>query len=187
MPQTSLPSAAYADSKPHYDILDGLRGVAALLVVVFHLCEAHATSHFDQLLNHGYLAVDFFFALSGFVIGYAYDDRWGRMTVGGFFKRRLIRLQPMVVLGMAVGAALFYFQDCDMWPVHAVPVWKMLAVMLVGMTLLPVPVSMDVRGWQEMHPLNGPGWSLFYEYCANILYALVASSLQLGGSSQFRI
>lgn len=77
MPQTSLPSAAYADSKPHYDILDGLRGVAALLVVVFHLCEAHATSHFDQLLNHGYLAVDFFFALSGFVIGYAYDDRWG--------------------------------------------------------------------------------------------------------------
>ena len=173
MPQTSLPSAAYADSKPHYDILDGLRGVAALLVVVFHLCEAHATSHFDQLLNHGYLAVDFFFALSGFVIGYAYDDRWGRMTVGGFFKRRLIRLQPMVVLGMAVGAALFYFQDCDMWPVHAVPVWKMLAVMLVGMTLLPVPVSMDVRGWQEMHPLNGPGWSLFYEYCANILYALV--------------
>lgn len=79
----------------------------------------------------------------------------------------------MVVLGMAVGAALFYFQDCDMWPVHAVPVWKMLAVMLVGMTLLPVPVSMDVRGWQEMHPLNGPGWSLFYEYCANILYALV--------------
>ena len=47
------------------------------------------------------------------------------MTVGGFFKRRLIRLQPMVVLGMAaVGAALFYFQDCDMWPVHAVPVWK---------------------------------------------------------------
>ena len=162
MPQTSLPSAAYADSKPHYDILDGLRGVAALLVVVFHLCEAHATSHFDQLLNHGYLAVDFFFALSGFVIGYAYDDRWGRMTVGGFFKRRLIRLQPMVVLGMAVGAALFYFQDCDMWPVHAVPVWKMLAVMLVGMTLLPVPVSMDVRGWQEMHPLNGPGWSLFF-------------------------
>ena len=105
--------------------------------MVFHLCEAHATSHFDQLLNHGYLAVDFFFALSGFVIGYAYDDRWGRMTVGGFFKRRLIRLQPMVVLGMAVGAALFYFQDCDMWPVHAVPVWKMLAVMLVGMTLLP--------------------------------------------------
>ena len=138
--------------------------------MVFHLCEAHATSHFDQLLNHGYLAVDFFFALSGFVIGYAYDDRWGRMTVGGFFKRRL---KPMVVLGMAVGAALFYFQDCDMWPVHAVPVWKMLAVMLVGMTLLPVPVSMDVRGWQEMHPLNGPGWSLFYEYCANILYALV--------------
>lgn len=45
MPQTSLPSAAYADSKPHYDILDGLRGVAALLVVVFHLCEEIGRAH----------------------------------------------------------------------------------------------------------------------------------------------
>ena len=45
-----------------------------------------------QIINHGYLAVDFFFMLSGFVIGYAYDDRWNRMTVGTFFKRRIIRL-----------------------------------------------------------------------------------------------
>lgn len=59
-------------SKPHYPILDGLRGVAALMVVAFHIFEAHATSHLDQVINHGYLAVDFFFLLSGFVIGYAY-------------------------------------------------------------------------------------------------------------------
>ena len=123
------------------------------------MCEAHATSRIDRLLNHGYLAVDFFFVLSGFVIGYAYDDRWGRMTVGGFFERRLIRLQPMAVPGMAVGAVLFSFQECDMRPMHAVPVWKLLAVMLVGMTLLLVPHSMDVREWQEMHPLDGSGWS----------------------------
>jgi peptidoglycan/LPS O-acetylase OafA/YrhL len=44
--------------------------------------------------------------------------------------------------------------------------------MVIGFTLIPVPVSMDIRGWQEMHPLNGPGWSLFFEYMANILYAL---------------
>ena len=159
--------------KPHYPILDGLRGVAALTVVAFHIMEAHSTSHLDQVINHGYLAVDFFFLLSGFVIGYAYDDRWAKLTLSGFFKRRLVRLQPMVVMGMIVGAACFYFQASALWPaISTVPVWQMLLIMLIGFTLIPVPVSMDIRGWHEMHPLNGPGWSLFFEYIANILYAL---------------
>jgi peptidoglycan/LPS O-acetylase OafA/YrhL len=161
-------------TKPHYLILDGLRGVAAVMVVVFHIFEAHATSRFTQVINHGYLAVDFFFLLSGFVIGYAYDDRWDKMSLKQFFKIRLIRLQPMVVMGMVVGALFFYFQDSALWPaIHQVPVWKMLLIMLIGFTLLPVPTSLDIRGWQEMHPLNGPGWSLFFEYIANIFYGLV--------------
>ena len=109
MSETKVSAAAFADTKPHYNILDGLRGVAALMVVWFHVFEAFATSHVDQRINHGYLAVDFFFVLSGFVIGYAYDDRWGRMTYRDFFMRRLIRLHPMVVMGMLIGAAAFYF------------------------------------------------------------------------------
>src|SRR3954453_8837130 len=56
-------------TKPHYPVLDGLRGVAALAVVTMHICEAHSTSALDMLMNHGYLAVDFFFLLPGFVIG----------------------------------------------------------------------------------------------------------------------
>lgn len=161
-------------AKPHYAVLDGLRGVAALLVVAFHLCEAHAHSRFEQIINHGYLAVDFFFLLSGFVIGYAYDDRWGKLSMGNFFKRRLIRLQPMVIIGMVVGAVCFYFQSGSLWPmINTVPAWKVILIMLVGFTMLPVPPSMDIRGWIEMYPLNGPGWSLFFEYIANILYAVV--------------
>ena len=171
-------------AKSHYPILDGLRGVAALTVVAFHLCEAHATSHQDQLINHGYLAVDFFFLLSGFVIGYAYDDRWGRLTVGSFFRRRLVRLQPMVVLGMVIGAVFFYFQASALWPaIGPTPVWKLLLVLLIGCFLVPVPPSLDVRGWHETFPLNGPGWSLFYEYIANVLYATVVrrfSNVALG-------
>lgn len=163
----------FSNSKPHFQILDGLRGVAALVVVAFHIFEAHATSHLDQMINHGYLAVDFFFLLSGFVIGYAYDDRWTKMSVGAFFKRRLLRLQPLVVLGSLIGAICFYYQDSVLWPlIQEVPLWKMLLVMLIGATLLPLPVSMDIRGWSEMHPLDGPGWSLFFEYLANIAYAL---------------
>ena len=53
-----ISAAAFSDTKPHYDLLDGLRGVAALTVVCFHLFEAYATSHLDQRINHGYLAVD---------------------------------------------------------------------------------------------------------------------------------
>ena len=62
--------------KPYrYEILDGLRGVAALMVVVFHLSEAFSYDPVFKHLNHGYLCVDFFYVLSGFVIGYAYESR----------------------------------------------------------------------------------------------------------------
>src|SRR6476620_9916226 len=124
-------------SKPHYAILDALRGVAALTVVAFHIFEAHATSPSDQMINHGYLAVDFFFLLSGFVVGYAYDDRWNKLTVGGFFCRRFERLHPLVILGMTLGAIGFYFTDSTIWPtIHEVPVWKFLVVLLIGYTIL---------------------------------------------------
>ena len=162
-------------TKPRYEILDGLRGVAAVMVVAFHIFEAHSTSHLDQFINHGYLAVDFFFVLSGFVIGYAYDDRWAKgMSIGTFFKRRLIRLQPMVIVGSLIGASCFFFQDYPMfYKIHDTSVGLMLIVMIIGMTLIPLPGGkMDIRGWGEMYPLNGPAWSLFLEYCANILYAL---------------
>jgi peptidoglycan/LPS O-acetylase OafA/YrhL len=171
---TTASTTAIAPAKSHYVVLDGLRGVASLMVVIFHLFETFADGNpIKQIMNHGYLAVDFFFLLSGFVIAYAYDDRWGRMTQWEFYKRRLVRLQPMVIMGSLIGAALFYFQRGNVFPLIAsTPVWKMLLVMLVGFTLLPLPKSMDIRGWNEMHPLDGPAWSLFFEYIANILYAI---------------
>ncbi|WP_312363557.1 MULTISPECIES: acyltransferase [unclassified Sphingobacterium] len=159
--------------KPYYPVLDGLRGIAAIVVVTFHLAEPLATGHLDILVNHGYLAVDFFFLLSGFVISHAYDNRWQEMSMANFFKRRIARLQPMVVLGMTLGAIGFYFTDSAIWPlIDTVPLWKLLLVMFIGYTLFPVPLTLDIRGWQEMHPLNSVGWSLFFEYIANFLYAI---------------
>ena len=171
-------SSISTDFKPkkHYEILDGLRGVAAILVVAFHIFEAHnGGSRFKQIINHGYLAVDFFFLLSGFVVAYAYDDRWAKMTQWEFYKRRLIRLQPMVIMGMIIGAIFYYFQASDiLFPqIAGMPVWKLILTMVIGFTLLPIPPSMEIRGWGEMHPLDGPAWSLFFEYIANILYAVL--------------
>ncbi len=165
-------SVVFGNEKQHYVILDGLRGVAAIVVVCFHLFEAFATSHLDQRINHGYLAVDFFFMLSGFVIGYAYDDRWKTMTTREFLLRRIIRLHPMVVIGAVIGALIFYFQGCSVWDVSQIAVVSLLAATFVNMLLIPSPTGLEVRGVGEMYPLNGPSWSLFFEYIGNILYAL---------------
>lgn len=170
------PTVNISQSKPHYEILDGLRGVAAIMVVFFHVFETFSNvDHTKQIINHGYLAVDFFFMLSGYVISYAYDNRWSQMTLKDFFIRRLVRLQPMIIIGSLVGAVLFYFQHSEGlgWGgISTTPVWKLVLVMLIGMTVIPVGKSLDIRGWNEMHPLNGPAWSLFFEYIANIVYAL---------------
>lgn len=176
----NISSAAFADSKPHYELLDGLRGVAALLVIWYHVFEGFATSPIDQQFNHGYLAVDFFFILSGFVIGYAYDDRWkSTMNVKNFFKRRLIRLHPMVVLGAILGAITFYIQGCEKWDGTQVTLSMVMVAMLLNLFLIPsIPGSApEVRGNGEMYPLNGPSWSLFFEYIGNILYALFIRKL----------
>ncbi len=173
-----MSNSVYLASKPRYEILDGLRGVAAMLVVAHHLFETYFHTAPNQPINHGYLAVDFFFVLSGFVIGYAYDDRWNRMSTWDFFKRRLIRLHPMVIFGTLIGAALFYFGDCRSFPLISDTPWYMvLLVMLWAFTMIPIPASMDIRGWVETNPLNGPVWSLQWEYLANILYALFVRRL----------
>lgn len=174
---SNISSAAFTDSKPHYNILDGLRGVAAIVVVCFHLFEAYATSHVDQIINHGYLAVDFFFILSGFVIGYAYDDRWKTLTIKEFLKRRIIRLHPMVVIGAVIGAIMFYFQGCSVWDVSKVTVTMLVVATLMNAFLIPATPGVEIRGLTEMYPLNGPSWSLFFEYIGNILYAFFIRKL----------
>ena len=178
MSKTIIASAAFADTKPHYEILDGLRGVAALLVVFYHIFEGLSFAAGGTLIttiNHGYLAVDFFFILSGFVIGYAYDDRLGKtMTLGNFFKRRLIRLHPMIIMGAVIGVVFYCLQGCVKWDGTHVSTSLIMLALLCAMFFIPATpgASYDIRGNGEMFPLNGPSWSLFFEYIGNILYAL---------------
>lgn len=171
-------SAAFSDTKPHYDLLDGLRGVAALLVLWYHVFEGYAfaaASPIIETANHAYLAVDFFFILSGFVIAYAYDDRLGKsMPAGQFFKRRLIRLHPMVVMGAVLGAVTFLIQGSVQWDGTHITTSAVMIALLCAMFFIPAlpGCSYEVRGNGEMFPLNGPAWSLFFEYLGNLLYAL---------------
>ena len=180
-------STQFADTKPHYELLDGLRGVAAILVLIYHIFEGFAFAESTNgegtglitTLNHGHIAVDFFFILSGFVISYAYDDRWGKMSLGGFFKRRLIRLHPMLIMGAVVGVISFLLTGCQQWSGEVTPTsWVMIALLLTIFMVPALPgLPYEVRGNGEMFPLNGPMWSLFFEYIGNILYALVIRRL----------
>ena len=182
MQKTTLSSVHFADTKPHYELLDGLRGVAALLVLWYHIFEGFAFAGATNgagdglitTLNHGHIAVDFFFILSGFVISYAYDDRWGKMSIGGFFKRRLIRLHPMLVMGAIVGTTAFLIEGCKQWNGTTTPTsWVMIAALLTMLMIPALPgAPHEIRGNGEMFPLNGPTWSLWFEYIGNILYAL---------------
>ena len=183
MQKSSFSSAGFADTKPHYELLDGLRGVAAILVLFYHIFEGFsfaAVTNGDgdgiiTTLNHGHIAVDFFFILSGFVISYAYDSRWKSMSTWQFFKRRLIRLHLMLIMGAVIGFLAFAFVRFERWDGTAAPTgWVMTALLLTIFMIPAMPgLPYEVRGNGEMFPLNGPGWSLFFEYIGNILYALV--------------
>ena len=170
-------------NRPRYDILDGLRGVAAVMVLLYHVFN-DAKSFFVwpapvYEFFHGFLGVDFFFILSGFVMGYAYDLRLEdrSLTLGGFIKRRLIRLHPMVVMGVILGLIAFLIQGCTKWDGTEVSLQAVMWATLLGLFLIPSPLGMDVRGNTEAFPLNGPHWSLFFEYIGSLLYGILLHRL----------
>ena len=135
-------------SKPRFEGLDGLRGVAAITVVIFHIFEIFSENPAHQIINHGYLAVDFFYALSGFVISYAYDDRWNKMSLWDFYKRRLIRLHPLVIAGTCVGVCYYFLGECDIFPnTENVKPYAFFVTILLNILMIPTPKNFDIRGW----------------------------------------
>src|ERR1700742_3232065 len=165
-----------SSGKEHFEVLDGLRGSAAFLIVLFHIFNYP----FDfkpplHLMHHAYLAVDFFFGLSGFVVAYAYDDRWTRMTMLQFFRIRLIRLHPLVLIGATLGLLGYIFDPFSKAMNHTAAPMLLLAYN-TSLLLLPSP---PVGGrLHETQALNGPAWSLMQEYLGNIAYALILRRLR---------
>ncbi|HEX5376931.1 MAG TPA: acyltransferase [Phenylobacterium sp.] len=154
--------------KARYEFLDGLRGLAALAVAALHASQAFGL---DYRPHHASLAVDFFFCLSGFVIAHAYDRRLAEgMTLRDFAGRRLVRLYPMIVLGVGLGwlAAALAASPSD---------GRLAAFAAAGLALVPLGLFFQ----QHAFPLNNPMWSLVFELAANGAYAL---QRRRGGSSR---
>lgn len=140
--------------------LDAMRGVAALAVVLYHVHPSLG------LANSGYLAVDLFFALSGIVIAGRYGPplRAGQ-GAGAFLAQRVIRLYPMYLVGLILGAAELLGQYKLGYPQALRPAevaWAALA----GIVMLPARTRI-----LPLYPLNGPSWTLMFELLANIAFA----------------
>lgn len=160
-----------ADGAQRFVLLDGLRGVAAFAVILDHV----PGGVLGDLLPGRYLAVDFFFVLSGFVLAHAYGKRleqgWSPLA---FMTARLIRLYPMYLLGLLLGLALSVMGLLRGW---VGPTWSdVLTTAALGLLFLPAP-PMAAFGGGALYPFNAPAWSLFFELIANLVYALVARFL----------
>ena len=143
--------------------INELRGIAAVAVMAFHI---RWFTGWDWLAPGAYLAVDVFFVISGFVIAYAYDGRMGELGAGGFLRRRLIRLYPLFLLGLLLGAVrvgehAYYGVNTHGW----------LSALAAGALFLPAPPT----PWGELFisPIDGPGWSLILEVWINVGFALL--------------
>jgi len=164
-------SAAHSSGPDRFHLLDGLRGLAAFAVILDHVPSATLAA----LTPGRYLAVDFFFVLSGYVLAHAY----GRALADGlsplaFMRMRIVRLYPLYLLGLMIALAVLLAQRVAGWT--DLP-WSEIALVAgAGFLFLPMP---PVFGWTTAHlyPLNGPAWSLFFELAANLAYALVARFL----------
>ena len=163
-----------AEGKRHFVALDAMRGIAALLVGCLHASQI-LLGHKD--FGHAYLAVDFFFCLSGFVVAYAYEERLrSDMGVGDFLVRRIIRLWPLIVIGSALGTLVFLGGE----PKQLSFLARGAALGALTACLLPAGLLFGLQAY----PVNNPIWSLFFEVVANGVYAGLA---RRAGATLFKV
>lgn len=161
-----MPPQAVTPPRDHFYALDAMRGIAALMVVCLH--EYQAFPGLPQPFS-GYLAVDLFFLLSGYVVASAYDRHLASdMSFGTFLKLRLVRLYPLYFIGFAIGLTRALAQVLA--GIQPLPTDTFVLGALMEFTILPTPMTI---GWPHdaLFFLNPPAWSLFFELLINAFFA----------------
>ncbi|MBP2444948.1 acyltransferase family protein [Rhizobium leguminosarum] len=150
--------------RSRYYTLDAMRGFAAICVVATHFQERYAPS--------AYLAVDFFFVLSGFIIADIYGKRLARgLPFQSFMTARIKRLFPLYLIGIFVGLVQIIL--LTRWGLRDQSVPDLLVSTVANGVFLPSPMYfLQANPMQGMFPINGPAWSMFWELLVNILFAL---------------
>ena len=164
------PALPHPATQQHFLMLDGLRGVAAIAVAIYHACAVFGGT---QLLPKAFLAVDFFFLLSGIVVAHAYEGRLQQGQIREYFERRLIRLYPMIIVGALLGMSVIITSPAARGLSAAALVYLGLSAALC----LPIVKDNVYPGNHSITPVNGPSWSLFFEIFVNAVYGFVAKRL----------
>ena len=100
------------------------------------------------------------------------------MSLWDFYKRRLIRLHPMVIAGSFLGMCYYFLGESTLSPnIENVKPHFFFLTLIMNFLMIPTPIEMDIRGWGETNSFNGPNWTLSYEYIINILYSLIIRRL----------
>jgi peptidoglycan/LPS O-acetylase OafA/YrhL len=157
--------------KQHFVVLDGLRGVAAVCVAIYHGTFVFGS---EPLFGEAYLAVDFFFLLSGVVISRAYEERLLAGRTRDYLVSRAIRLYPMIMVGASLGAAFYATSPQARAFVSGWTVACLYALALLSLPVLEENIFPPSHG---ITPLNIPSWSLFFELFVNAAYGLLAKHL----------
>lgn len=152
-----------------FAVLDGLRGIAAIAVVIYHTSFLRHVE--PDVLPSAYLAVDCFFIMSGFVLCRAYHGLLEQGRVWTFMRKRWTRLAPIWWVGLVLCLAELVAMKFAPNPALAV------GELVVNAAMLPLPLG--AKG--ELFRLNLPGWSLFYELVINLAYAVVGYRLGVRG------
>ena len=153
--------------EPYLHSLDLLRGVAAMSVCLYH--AGFLLTSRVHVLPGGYLCVDLFFLLSGFVIARTYDVRIAEgMTLGAFCVQRLARLYPLFLATTLVG---FLATNAHLYEELHDYGSRALFLTLLG-NFFFVPNVLHPFGIQSMFPFNGASWSIFFEFYVNVIFFL---------------
>jgi peptidoglycan/LPS O-acetylase OafA/YrhL len=157
--------------RDRFVVLDGMRGLAALAVITDHVPSAIMRT----LLPGRYLAVDFFFVLSGFVLAHVYGERLARgMPLLSFMRVRAIRLYPLYLAAVLISAAMSVIVAIKGWEPYAL--WQVFTSLAFALVLVPCPPGLSL--WPNApFPLVGPSWSLFFELVINAVMGLVGRFL----------
>jgi peptidoglycan/LPS O-acetylase OafA/YrhL len=149
-----------------------MRGIAAFAVILDHV----SSTALRTWLPGRYLAVDFFFVLSGFVLAHAYGERLRTgMSPWAFMKVRLIRLYPLYILGIALGLVLPVIGALRGWE-DAPLLSEAALIAFFALFFLPAPPLYSWTGG-HLYPFDSPAWSLFFELVANSVYGFIARFL----------
>lgn len=154
------------------DFLTSLRGIAALWVVLYHI-KGHLISYIPMTLGNiiskGYLAVDFFFVLSGFIIAMSYQNKvnvtdWNAIKT--FFKKRIARIYPLhlfMLLCYLIIPFSYYIEGKELGITNTYTIENfLLSVFLI-----------NNWGFNQELSWNIPSWSISTEFAAYLAFPLL--------------